>query len=445
MEVNSDLIDLLRALNAEGAEQQLKLPERVDGVLTIGGARVDALAAKYGTPLLAIDLDVVDDRTATLVAACAPYAIGAAYAAKALPLSGIIARIAARGLEVDVCSLGELAAAERAGVTPERIVLHGSGKTDDDLLEVVAGRVGTVVADDVDELRRLAALAGRDRPVDVMLRLNTGIEAHTHAMVRTGGDDTKFGIHPRDAAQARDILRSSASLRFAGLHGHVGSQIADERAFVANAETLLDLAAEFARDGFAVERLIVGGGFGVAMLPEEDDEEIDLATTMRALATTVADGARARGLPVPRVGVEPGRTLVAPAGVTIYRVNAIKRQASRTFVVVDGGMAENPRPALYDAHHYVIPATRALDGDTIEVTICGRSCENDELGPAVVPRDLAVGELLAMCTTGAYTYSMASNYNRFPRPAVIGVSGRDDRILARRETIDEVLATDVGP
>jgi diaminopimelate decarboxylase len=423
----------------------MRLPLRVDGVLTIGGARVDALAARYGTPLLALDLDVVDERVDALLSACRPYDIDAAYAAKALPLSAVIARIGARGLAVDVCSLGELAAAERAGMAPERIVLHGSGKTDDDLRAVVAGRVGTIVADDVDELRRLGELASRDRPVDVILRLNTGIEAHTHAMVRTGGDDTKFGIHPRDAASARAALRAAPSLRFAGLHGHVGSQIADERAFVANAQMLLDLMAEFVGDGFAVTRLIAGGGFGVAMLPEEDDEEIDLATTMRALAKAVADGARARGLTAPRIGVEPGRTLVAPAGTTLYRVNAIKRQATRTFVVVDGGLAENPRPALYDARHYVIPAARPLGEDTVEVTLCGRSCENDELGPAIVPRDLKPGELLTMCTTGAYTYSMASNYNRFPRPAVVGVSGGRDRILARRETIDEVLATDAGP
>ncbi len=145
---------------------------------------------------------------------------------------------------------------------------------------------------------------------------------------------------------------------------------------------------------------------------------------------------------MPRVGVEPGRTLVAPAGTTIYRVNAIKRQASRTFVVVDGGIAENPRPALYEAHHYVDPASGRPDGGVIEVTICGRSCENDELGPAVVPRDLAVGELLAMCTTGAYTYSMASNYNRFPAPGRHRRQPRDDEVLARRETIDEMLATD---
>src|ERR1700722_517647 len=214
----------------------MRLPRRVDGVLSIGGARVDALAARYGTPLLALDLDVVDERVDALLCACRPYGIEAAYAAKALPLSAVIARICERGLAVDVCSLGELAAAERAGMTPERIVLHGSGKTDDDLRAVVAGRVGTIVADDVDELRRLGELASFERPVDVILRLQHGIEAHTHAMVRTGGDDTKFGIHPRDAAHARDVLRAAPSLRFAGLHGHVGSQIAHERAFVAHAQ-----------------------------------------------------------------------------------------------------------------------------------------------------------------------------------------------------------------
>ncbi len=423
----------------------MRLPERVDGVLTIGGARADTLAASYGTPLLAIDLDVLDARVATLVDACAPHSTMAAYAAKALPLSGIIARIVARGLDVDVCSLGELAAAERARVTPVKIVFHGSGKTDDDLRAVVAGRAGTIVADDLDELRRLSEMASVDQLVSVVLRLNTGIEAHTHAFIRTGGDDTKFGIHPRDAAAARDLLRKAAHLSFAGLHGHVGSQIADERAFVANAEMLLDFAAEFDKAGLPVGQLIVGGGFGVAMLPGEEDEEIDLATTMSALARTVREGAAARRLAQPRIGVEPGRTLVAPAGTTIYRVNAIKRQATRTFVVVDGGLAENPRPALYGARHYVVPVMRTAGDGGVEVTLCGRSCENDELGPALLPADVAVGDLLAMCMTGAYTYSMASNYNRFPRPAVVGVSRGTVKVLARRETLDEVLATDTGP
>jgi len=424
----------------------LRIPERVDGVLTIGGMRADVLAAAHDTPLLVIDLDVLDERIAAVRAATEPHGIVAAYAAKALPLSGIIARVVAAGLDVDVCSVGELAAAERAGVSAERIVLHGSGKSDDELVAAASGRVGTIVVDDLFELERLMRLARDAAPVATILRVNTGIEAHTHAFVRTGGDDTKFGIHPRDLSAARALLRAAAPrLRFAGLHGHVGSQIADERAFVENARTLLDFARDFDADGMPVERLVVGGGFGVAMLPGTDDEEIDLALAMAAIACTIADGAAGRGIRAPRVGIEPGRTLIAAAGVTLYRVGAIKRQATRTFVVVDGGLAENPRPALYDAEHLVIPATCELGANAIAVTICGRSCENDELGPATLPHDVAPGDLLASCTTGAYTYSMASNYNRFPRPAVVGVGGGVDRLLARRETIDDVLRTDAGP
>jgi diaminopimelate decarboxylase len=421
------------------------VPERVDGALTLGGSRSATLAAEHGTPLLVLDLDVLDRRVAALVGASAPHGIQAAYAAKALPLSGVIRFVADRGLDVDVCSLGELVAAERAGVAASRIVLHGSGKSDDELRAAAAGRTGLIVVDDVRELQRLAELATASAPLRVVLRLNTGIEAHTHAFVRTGGDDSKFGIHPRDASAARAVLKGAPGLGFEGLHGHVGSQIADDRAFVANAEALLDLAAEFARDGFPTQRLIVGGGFGVAMQPGADDEELDLRTTMASIARVIRSGASERGLKQPVIAIEPGRTLVAPAGTTLYRVNAIKKQATRTFVVVDGGLNENPRPALYGSFHLVVPATRELHGDGVDVTICGRSCENDELGPARVPRDLDVGDLLAMCTTGAYTYSMASNYNRFPRPAVVGVSGGHAYVLARRESIEDVLRTDARP
>ena len=422
----------------------MRFPQRVEGALVLGDVGARDLAAAFGTPLLGVELDVLRSRVDALLAACAPHGIGAAYAAKALPLPGVIRRICERGLDADVCSVGELAAAERAGLASQRIVLHGSGKGEAELRAACEGRAGAIVVDDVHELRRLAQIAVPARPVDVLLRMNTGIEAHTHAFVLTGGDDSKFGIQPRDAAAARAVLKQAPNLRFAGLHAHVGSQIADDRAFVANAEALLDLAAEFAHDGLPVERLIVGGGFGIAMQPGADDEEIDVAATMAAIARVVSGGARARGLAPPAVSIEPGRTLIGPAGTTLYTVNAIKRQTTRTFVVVDGGLFENPRPALYGSYHVVAPALREVADDAYDATICGRSCENDELGPARVPSDLAEGELLAQFTTGAYTYAMASNYNRLARPAVVGVAGGKTVVLARRETVEDVLLTDTG-
>jgi diaminopimelate decarboxylase len=340
---------------------------------------------------------------------------------------------------LDVCSLGELVTAERAGIGPERLTLHGAGKSDDELAAARDGRVGTIVVDGTEELERLARLA-RDRcEAGVVLRLNVGIEASTHAFVRTGGNDTKFGIHPRDEAAAQRILRDNLQLRFAGLHAHVGSQIFEPQVYLENVSTLLDAADRFAAAGCVTPRIVIGGGFGVRS--DADSDGLDVPATIGAVRALLETRTAANGMPMPRLGIEPGRAVVARAGTTLYRVLAVKRQSSRTFVIVDGGIAENPRPALYGARHRVIPAAQSID-DEVEATLCGRSCENDELGIVSLPRMLRSGDLLAMCATGAYTYSMAGNYNRFPRPAVVGISGGSARLLARRENLDDVLARD---
>jgi diaminopimelate decarboxylase len=352
--------------------------------------------------------------------------------------------LAARGVGLDVCSLGELVTAERAEFPRERLTLHGAGKSDEELAAAAAGRVGAIVVDGLDELRRLAVMPAVSPSLSVLLRLNSGIEAHTHAFVRTGGDDTKFGLHQRDEDEAAAILRTNPQLRFDGLHAHVGSQIYQQQAFLANAETLLAAAERFAGLGLAAKRIVVGGGFGVQTHPAAPAEAIDLPATIGAVNERVRDWSSALKVPPPRVGIEPGRAIVGAAGTTLYRVLAVKRQSSRTFVIVDGGIAENPRPALYGAYHHVVTVQRHC-GDEWEVTLCGRSCENDELGVVPLPRGLRIGDLLAMCTTGAYTYSMAGNYNRFPRPAVVAVGDGGHRLLARRESLDDVLRSDVLP
>ncbi len=236
-------------------------------------------------------------------------------------------------------------------------------------------------------------------------------------------------------------MRESPQLLFAGLHAHVGSQIYESSPYVAAAQELVAAAARFAAAGLPARRIVIGGGFGVQTRPGERSESLDVSATLRAAIECVARDARECGIPAPRVDIEPGRAVIGPAGTTLYRVLAIKRQTQRTFVVVDGGIAENPRPALYGAYHHVVPAAEA-GGEPAEVTLCGRSCENDELGIVTLPSGLHSGDLLAMCTTGAYTYSMAGNYNRFPRPAVVAVAGGAQRLLARRESIDDVLRND---
>jgi diaminopimelate decarboxylase len=390
--------------------------------------------------VLVIDLDVVDAAIADAAGSAKWGAIEIWYAAKAFATIEFIRHLVRRPVGLDVCSLGELVTAERAGFPPERLTLHGAGKTSEELDAACSGRVGTIVVDGIEELEKLARLARGASCAAVIARLNVGIDATTHAFVRTGGNDTKFGIHARDEAAALAILRANPHLRFAGLHAHIGSQIRQTEAYLATAAALLDAAVRFTKAGLHVERLVLGGGFGVQTHPH-DGASLGVAETVGTLQKYVLDQARERGLPAPALGIEPGRAIVALAGTTLYRVLAVKRQSYRTFVVVDGGIAENPRPALYGARHQVVCAQRS--GGDEEMTLCGRSCENDEMGIVRLPPDIRSGELLAMCATGAYTYSMAGNYNRFARPAVVGISGGSHRLLARRETTDDVLRNDV--
>jgi diaminopimelate decarboxylase len=406
----------------------------------LGGVEAEVLARTYGTPLLVIDLDAVDAAIGSLARCAQTFGVEVSYAAKAFAAIEFFRHLARRPIGLDVCSMGELVTAERGGFSPERLTLHGAGKSEEELRAARDGRVGSIVVDGVEELERLGRLA-RDRcEAGVLLRLNAGIEAATHAFVRTGGNDTKFGIHPRDEAAALRILHDNSQLRFAGLHSHVGSQIFDAQVYLTNASALLDAAERFAKAGFVTRRIVIGGGFGVR--GERDCEDLlDVPSTIAAVYAHVSKRIEANGLPMPAIGIEPGRAIVARAGTTLYCVLAVKRQSSRCFVIVDGGIAENPRPALYGARHRVIPVAATVD-DEVEMTLCGRSCENDELGVVSLPRMIRSGDLLAMCATGAYTYSMAGNYNRFPRPAVVGVSRGLDRLLARRESLNDVLARD---
>jgi diaminopimelate decarboxylase len=411
-----------------------------DGALLVGGINASNLVEAYGSPLLAIDLDVLDASIAEFLSICRPHEIEIAYAGKALLLVAIARHLAATSLHLDVCSLGEIVTAERAGFPAERMTLHGCAKPDDELDAVAAGRVGTVVADSLEEIERLAQRATVNRPIRTIVRVNTGIEAHTHDFVRTAGENSKFGVPDHDMSAVIVALRASPSLQFAGLHSHIGSQIYDTRAFVENVRALVLHAAHFHASGLRSEKLILGGGFGVQHDPD-GEPAVPIRATIDAIAKAAAEAAQAAGIPMPRIGIEPGRALIAHAGTSMYRVMARKRQHTRTFVVVDGSMADNPRHALYDAYHHVVTAT-PRDAAAMDVTICGRSCENDVLGVARVPADLCAGDIVAMCTTGAYTYSMASNYNRFAKPAVVALRNRTHRPIAARQTLDEVIQND---
>jgi diaminopimelate decarboxylase len=412
---------------------------RENGELRIGGTRASELAERYGTPLVVLDYDVLDAAIAAFCDASAPHGIDVAYAGKALLLVALARHLKHTPLHLDVCSLGELAAAERAAFPPERITMHGCGKIDEELDAAADGRVGRIIVDNIDELRRLAQRGTAERPVPLLLRLNTGIEAHTHEFVRTSGDKTKFGFDPDALPDALALLQAHPNLRFFGLHAHIGSQIYERDAFVANAQTLMERAAYCANAGLDTQQVVVGGGFGVQMHPDEPSQ-LDLPETIAAIAATVGKEAARWNIPKPRIGIEPGRALVADAGTSLYTAMSAKTEFGRPYVIVDGGVYENPRPALYDAYHHVVAVRET--SSLIETVLCGRTCENDQLGTAKLPADLAAGELIAMCTTGAYTYSMASNYNRFSRPAVVAVRGGTHQLIARRETIDDILRSD---
>jgi diaminopimelate decarboxylase len=413
---------------------------RQNGELLIGNVRASELAQQYGTPLTAIDYGVFDAAITAFCEASEPHGIDVAYAGKALLLVALARHMKHTPLHLDVCSLGEIAAAERAGFPAERMSLHGCGKTDDELDAAAQRRVRRIIVDNVDELRRLARRGSEDAPIPLLLRLNTGIEAHTHEFVRTSGDKTKFGFDPDALPAALEILRTHTNLQFLGVHAHIGSQIYEQGAFAANAQALMERADECAAAGFPTAHVVVGGGFGVQMHPDEPSQ-LDLPATLEAIAATVRTEAHRRNLPVPRIGIEPGRALIAHAGTSLYTVMAVKSEFGRPYAIVDGGVYENPRPALYDAYHHTISASRESSA-LAETVVCGRTCENDRLGVAQLPDDLRAGELIAMCTTGAYTYSMASNYNRFTRPAVVAVREGTHRLIARRESIDDVLRSD---
>jgi diaminopimelate decarboxylase len=402
--------------------------------MKLGGIPAHQLASEYGTPALILDLDVLDLALERILGAAERHGIGVSYAAKALFLVGLAQRLRARKIGIDVASLGEILTAERGGIEPSRITLHGAGKTGDEIEAAFAGRVGRLAVDSLDELRRIIA-AARGRSLDLLLRINTGIEAHTHEFVRTAGDDSKFGLSPSDFAEALDVLKHQPHLRLRGLHSHVGSQIFDAAPFVANAEYLSTILVRAQELGFAhIDTMVVGGGFGVQTNPAANDETIDIEAVLEKIARVVPLGIHAE--------IEPGRAIVAPCGTTLYRVMAVKRYDKRTFVVVDGSMADNPRPALYGAYHHIVAVAQSA-APLHEVTVAGRSCENDELGTAMLPSDIAFGSLLAVQSTGAYTYSMASNYNRFAKPSVIGIERGKPIVLARRETYEDVLAADV--
>ncbi len=416
---------------------------QTDGrALELGGVPVNELARIYGTPLLVLDTDVLDANVARFSALGAELGVDVCYAAKALLVVALARRLAATSFGLDVCSLGELVTAERAGFPAGRIVMHGCAKSDAELDAALAGRAGRLVVDNREELERLAARARPERPLTILLRLNTGIEAHTHAFIRTGGEDSKFGFSLREIDAAVALAVATPGLRLGGIHAHIGSQIFEPEPFEESLAVEFGVYARALAAGAPMGEVIVGGGFGVD--PNPGAARFDLAAALERLVARRDLEAERHGIAPPRLGIEPGRSIVAECGTSLYRVGSVKRQGTRKFAIVDGGLTDNPRPLLYGAYHHPELAGRTSTAAPEVTTLAGRSCENDEIVVAPLPGDLRPGDLVALSTTGAYTFSMANNYNRVPRPAVVFAGGGTHAVAVRRETLEEILLDDVN-
>ncbi len=423
-----------------------RLPERLlpqtatvgdDGWLRVGGCSLRDLAAEFGTPLFVYDEQHVRARCREAVAAFGPGR--AIYATKAF-LCRAMARVAYdEGMRLDVATEGELHVALAAGVPASACVLHGNNKSVAELRRAIAEGIGHIVVDSFDEMDRLDALAGesgRDAP-DVLLRITPGVHAHTHEFIATGQDDSKFGFNLANGDAERAVERSSASasMRLVGLHCHIGSNVFAAASFARAAEVMARFAAPL-----GLPELVLGGGLGVPYVGSEE------APTITQWGNVVRDACDALGVTA-RVSVEPGRSIVAAAALTLYTVGTIKLiPGIRTYVAVDGGMSDNPRPVLYGSGYEAFLPRAPLAPRELHGRLVGKHCESGDvlLFDARVPDDIAVGDLLATPVTGAYGRSMGSNYNAITRPPVVFASDGNARLVIRRETFDDLLATDVG-
>jgi diaminopimelate decarboxylase len=395
------------------------------GELVLGGVPTSTLAGEYGTPLVVYCEETVRARARAYKEA-APEAL-IAYGTKAFPNVALMRLLAAEGLGADVSSLGELELALRAEVPPERLVVHGNNKTDEELRRAAGAGAGLIVLDVLDEVERAAAAGARR----VLVRVTPGVEAETHEAIRTGHEGSKFGLPPDQALAAVEQARR-AGLDVAGLHVHVGSQLH-------SADPVLAAIDRLAALPFRPQVLDLGGGLGVRQTLAEAPVTIpDFVDALLRQVERVFS-------PVPRLVLEPGRSLVAQAGVTLYRVGVVKRvSAGKTYAAVDGGISDNPRPQLYGARFEALLANRPAEQPSETYAVAGRHCESGDVLIERVPLpETRRGDLLAVPVTGAYTLAMASNYNGVPRPAAVLVAGGVSRLIRRRETIADLLALEV--
>ena len=423
-----------------------------NGELCVGGQGVVTLAAEFGTPLFIFDEQDVRERAREFARA---YLVDnengtVYYAAKAF-LSVAAARwVAEEGLGIDVASGGELAIVIRAGIPGDKLLMHGNNKSQGEIRSALDYGVSRIVIDSFDEIVRVAAIAADLNVVaHVLVRATVGVEAHTHEFIATAHEDQKFGLSVQegDVEEAVRRIAKLPSLNFVGLHSHIGSQIFDSAGFEIAAARVVSVAhAIYDTQGILCQEFNLGGGMGIAYLPEDDPLSVRLmANQIKEIVNRECESV---GIPVPALCFEPGRAIVGRAGITVYEVGTVKKvkldHGERTYVSVDGGMSDNIRTSLYGAQYSVALVSRESSNEQILCRVVGKHCESGDIvvRDAWLPGDITPGDLIAVAATGAYCRSMASNYNQIPRPPVVSVREGVSQLVLRRETFDDLLALD---
>ena len=420
------------------------------GHFTVGGCDTVELAKKYSTPLYVLDENKVRENVSLYLGAmkrCFTENSTIHYASKALSIKGVYRIMKEEGAHIDVVSLGELYTAKAAGFPMENAAFHGNNKTDLDLKTAVSENVGEIVVDSFEELDRLDEIAGEMGKVQpILLRITPNIDCHTLKAISTGQLDSKFGT-PIETGQAMKLVKlalEKKNVLVKGFHCHCGSQVFEVQPFIDQADIMLGFMADVkAQTGFEASVIDLGGGFGVRYT--ENDPHIDIEKNIEMVAGRVKKVCADKCLKMPDIIMEPGRSIVAAAGVTLYTVGSVKEiEGYRTYVSVDGGMTDNPRYALYGSKYEALLANKAEKPKDIVCTVAGRCCESGDLiGEGMALQSPKRDDILAVLVTGAYNYSMASNYNRIPRPAMVFVSNGKDSLAVKRETFEDLYSKDI--
>lgn len=420
------------------------------GHLTIGGCDTLELAKEYGTPLYVLDENVIRQTCRSYVSSFKKFYNGNGmplYASKALSCKELCRIAKEEGLGLDVVSGGEIYTAVQAGFPMEKVHFHGNNKTADELRFAIDSGVGKFVVDNLYELELLNTIAGEmSKKVNISFRIKPGVDAHTHNFIRTGQIDSKFGF-ALETGEAFNAVKEAVSFEnvvLTELHCHIGSQIFDIEPFVTAAEIMMDFISEIKQKlGVEIKELNLGGGFGI--MYTEKDEPVPYEKYMEKVSVAVKAKAEKHDLEIPYIFIEPGRSIVGEAGITLYTVGGKKNIPNiRTYVSIDGGMTDNVRYALYQSDYKVVNASKAGEEPNEAVTVAGKCCESGDLiQENSMVAEVEVGDILAVLSTGAYNYSMASNYNRIPRPAMVMVNNGVSRVIIKRESYEDIVKNDI--